>query len=173
MHNTLKLIYGIYLGLTAVVCFCLIVPLLPVVRNVKILSVLTGSMEPVFHAGGVVIVAPAAKYEIGDVITFGQLSRFKIPTTHRIYAVESIDGQSVYTTKGDANKKPDGRKILLSDIDGKVLVTMPYLGYGLNFFLRPMVFGLVIIIPAIVVVFVESRKIYREVAVNKRETENV
>jgi signal peptidase len=173
MISIFKIIYGLYLGLAAIVCFFLIAPLVPVVKDIRILAVLTGSMEPVIHANSIVVVAPAKNYRIGDVVTFGEISTAHTPITHRIQAIEAVDNQPVYTTKGDANSSPDGEKVLLSQVDGKVLFTVPYLGYALNFFRRPAVFVFAIIVPAIVVVLEESKNIWREIANGKKETENV
>jgi len=76
----------------------------------------SGSMEPAIHTGSVVMVKPASDYKIGDVITFGEVSKTKAPITHRIYDIKVVDGNPVYITKGDANNAPDARESSKRDV---------------------------------------------------------
>ena len=51
----------------------------PVKGNFKSLVVLSSSMEPKVKMGSVVAVRPAAEYKVGDIITFGEMSRTEEP----------------------------------------------------------------------------------------------
>lgn len=129
-------------------------------------------MEPKIKMGSIVLVKPVSDYKIGDVITFGPYSKTKAPTSHRIYDIRVVDSQPVYITKGDANNAPDPREIQKKDIIGKVLFSVPYVGYAVDFAKKPLGFGLIIIVPALLIIFDEVKNIFREIKVKKpKETE--
>lgn len=114
------------------------------------------------------MVKPIDNYKIGDIITFGPYSKTKAPTTHRIYEIKVEGGQPIYITKGDANNAPDAREIAKRDIVGKVLFSVPYVGYAVDFAKKPMGFALIIIVPAALIIFDEIKKIFKEI--KKKET---
>jgi len=162
-----KVIYSIFVAFIVVVALLLIVSVLPITGNYKVMTVISGSMQPAIKMGSVVIVKPASDYQIGDVITFGPYSKTKVPTSHRIYDIKVEGGQPVYITKGDVNNAPDSREIKKSDIVGKVLFSVPYMGYAVEFAKKPIGFALIIIIPAAIIVGDEIKKIYVEVKKKK------
>lgn len=161
----LNVVYGFFLA----VAVMLAASMLPVPGNYRVLSVLSGSMEPAIHTGSVVIVAPAADYKIGEVITFGEISKTKTPTTHRISDMKIVDGKPVYITKGDANNAPDNKEVAFGEVKGKVLFSIPYLGFILNFVKQPIGFTLVIVVPAILIIWEEAKKIFREITKGKKK----
>lgn len=151
------------------VAVLLIVSTVPVTGNIKIMTVLSGSMEPGIKTGSIVIVKPANEYKIGDVITFNE-SKGKAPITHRIYDIKIVDSEPLYITKGDANDTPDQIEIKKKDVVGKVLISVPFVGYAVDFARKPIGFALIIIIPAAVIIFDEIMKIYAEIK-KKKKTE--
>lgn len=159
----LKIIYYVFIACIAAIAFLLIVSVFPITGNYKIMTVLSGSMEPAIPKGGVVVVKPAADYKIGDVITFGETSRTKTPTTHRIFDVKVEGGEPLYITKGDANNAPDTRTIAKREIVGKVLFGVPYVGYAVATARKPYGFAALIIVPAAILIYDEGRKILKEV----------
>ncbi len=165
-----KIIYYIFIAFIAIIALLLIVSVLPITGNYKLMIVQSGSMEPAIKMGSVVMVKPAEDYKIGDVITFGPYSKTKAPTSHRIYDIKVVDGQPVYITKGDVNNAPDTREIKKSDIVGKVLFSVPYMGYAVDFAKKPMGFALIIIVPAAIIIIDEIKKIYGEIR-KKKTTE--
>jgi hypothetical protein len=96
---------------------------------------------------------------VGDIITFGKDTETQIPTTHRIVA-KSETGS--FITKGDNNDAPDPITVPTSYIQGKVFLTVPYLGFTLDFAKKPLGFILLVGIPALIVIFDEVRNIYSE-----------
>jgi signal peptidase len=142
----------------------LIISLFPVKGNYQIKVVLSGSMEPEIKTGSIVVIKPAKQYNIGDVVIFGKDTRTDIPTTHRLVSSRAVDGVMLYTTKGDANNAPDNTEIRLPDIHGKVLFSVPYAGYVLDFIKKPLGLVIVIVIPAIFIVYDEVRKIMKEIS---------
>ena len=165
--KALKTIYYIFLGAIALIAVLLIVSSFPIAGNIKFLTVLSGSMEPAIKMGSVVLVKPASDYKIGDVITFGEISKIKTPFTHRIYEIKVVGSQPVYITKGDANNAPDQREITDKDIIGKVLFDVPYVGYAVDAAKKPFGFALIIIVPAALIIFGEIKKIIQELRIKK------
>ena len=162
-----KSIYCTLIGFIILVVLLLIVSTLPITGNYKVMTVISGSMEPKIKMGSVVVVKPADDYKIGDVITFGIISKTKSPTTHRINDIRVIDGKPIYITKGDVNNAPDTREVQKKDVIGKVLFDVPYVGFAIDFAKKPIGFALIIIIPAAVIIFDEARKIYNEIKKKK------
>ena len=157
-----KTIYYTFVGLIAGIALLLIISVFPITGNYKLMIVQSGSMAPAIKMGGLVLVKPADEYKIGDVITFGSDARTKTPITHRIYDVRVIEGNISYITKGDANEEQDQREIQKRDILGKVLFSVPYIGYAVDFAKKPIGFMLIIIVPAVIIIGDEIKKIWKE-----------
>jgi len=168
----LNIIYYIFIAFIAAIALLLIISVFPITGNYKLMVVQSGSMAPAIKMGSIVMAKPADDYKIGDVITFGPYTKTKAPTSHRIYDIKMTEqGQPIYITKGDANNAPDTREIFRGDILGKVLFSIPYLGYAVNFAKRPLGFALIIIVPAALIIIDEIKNIYKEV--KKKKAENV
>lgn len=161
MQIFFKIIQYIFFTLIGIVALVLVLPLLPVPGNYQILTVLSGSMEPAIHTGSVVIIKPSDNYKIGDVITFGKTK--KTPITHRISDIKFNKGNPIYTTKGDANNASDNNEITKNNVIGKVLFSVPYFGYAVNTAKKPIGFFLIIIIPTLIIIGDEVRKVIVEV----------
>lgn len=168
-----KIIYYIFLIFIGAIAILLIFSVFPIAGNYKLFIVQSGSMAPAIKMGSIVVIKPADDYKIGDVITFGPYSRTKAPTTHRIYEIKVESDQPIYITKGDANEDPDQREITKKDVLGKVILSVPYLGYVVDFAKKPMGFALIIVIPATIIIYDEIKKIINEIKKIKkpRETE--
>lgn len=89
----------------------------------------TGSMEPAFSPGGMVVTRPAELEEIklGDPILFRE------PTTgglicHRVIEIEEIDGELFFQTKGDANEYADQDLVSPQNFIGKTIFYIPNVG---------------------------------------------
>ena len=96
--------------------------------------VLTASMTPAIAPGDVVIVAdrdPAAIAE-GDVITFMR-GTSDVPVTHRVIDVVDEGGTLAFETMGDANEGPDPGLVPAGNLVGAVTLTIPYIGYVVQF----------------------------------------
>jgi len=156
------IIYYIFFGAIALVAVLLAVSVLPITGNIKFLTVQSGSMEPAIKMGSVVVVKPATDYKIDDVITFGQISKTKTPTTHRIFDIKVSASEPVYITKGDANNAPDQKEVAKKEVIGKVLLDVPYVGYAVSVAKKPIGFLLIIIVPALAIIIDEIVKIMRE-----------
>ena len=124
-------------------------------------AVKTGSMTPEIKIGSVVFTTPANSYGVGDIITYS-ISGGKDNITHRIVEVGGEGDNSYYVTKGDANNTADIDKVLASQVVGKVNYRVPYLGYFLQYVKTLPGLVIIIIIPATIIVYEETRKIKKE-----------
>jgi len=116
-------------------------------------------------------VKPVLEYKTGDVITFGPATKGKTPTTHRIVDTRIQEGKPVYVTKGDANEDTDTREAPARDVIGKVLFDVPFFGYALAAAKTPAGFSVLIIVPALIVLFDEGKKIFFEIKKIRRKKE--
>ena len=157
-----KIIYYLFLVFIVLIALLLVFSIFPITGNYKILVVQSGSMEPAIKMGSVVVVKPAGDYKIGEVITFGQATKTKAPTTHRIADIKVADGQPIYITKGDVNNAPDQKEVSQKEVIGKVLFTVPYAGYAVDTAKKPIGFILIIVVPAVIISWDEAKKIWRE-----------
>jgi signal peptidase len=92
-------------------------------------AVLSGSMEPVYHVGSLVVFRPVdpQTVQVGDIISF-KLPGLKTPICHRVIDIVH-DGSSIYfQTKGDANEEPDQDRVLPAHVKGEGILHIPYLG---------------------------------------------
>ncbi len=118
------------LAVEVVVAVVLLVGLLvPLPGKVELKIVQSGSMVPALPVGSVVAIVPSASYAVGDMITFGNDTRKRAPTTHRIVDIKRENGSVRYITKGDANEIPDIRPITENRIIGKSIFTVPKIGW--------------------------------------------
>lgn len=91
--------------------------------------VLSGSMEPEFSQGDLILVKEETSYETRDIVVYQQHDSLVV---HRII---SMDGD-VVITQGDANNAPD-EPITTADIKGRVLCWIPGAGNAVSFLKTP------------------------------------
>ncbi len=141
----------------------------------KLYVVQSGSMEPAIKRMGIVVIKSKTKYQKNDIITVIEPANPKVSLTHRIVEVEEKDGQIFYTTKGDANEDIDTEKRLPKNVLGKVVLSVPYLGYPVSFAKTPIGLIVMIIIPAIIIIYSELQKIKKEVIslIDKKKSETL
>ena len=147
----------------AVTALFLILSVVPIKGGYKTLVVLSGSMEPKIHTGSVVAIKAEKEYKIGDVITFGENTKTKTPTTHRIFEIKETDGMKSYITKGDANNAPDQKPVSEKEILGKVLFSVSYVGYAVAAAQKPIGFLLIVVVPAVIIIYEEAQNIKKEI----------
>lgn len=91
--------------------------------------VLSGSMESELSVNDLLVVVESDDYAVDDIVVY-QTGRTAV--VHRII---SIEGDEIIT-KGDANNTADD-PITLSNIKGKVIFSIPFLGYIVNLIKTP------------------------------------
>jgi signal peptidase len=105
---------------------------LPRVTGATPYTVLTGSMRPGMPPGSLVVTKPleAGKLKVGDAITYQIRSGEPEVVTHRIVSLsQTLGGETLFTTQGDANPAPDERPIKAAQIRGVVWYSIPLVGY--------------------------------------------
>lgn len=100
--------------------------------------VTSGSMEPSFSAGDMILVKEQEEYNLGDVVTF--LDPQGATVTHRI--VGRVSGQ--FITQGDANNVEDQDLLPPGNILGKVQTVLPGAGSAAMFLRSPL--GLLVLL---------------------------
>lgn len=98
----------------------------------KTYEIVSRSMEDTINKNDIIVVKKADKNEIdeNDIISFDNGNEI---ITHRIVEIENINGQTLYTTKGDNNRFADDEKISFEQIEGKYVFKLSKLGYLMNF----------------------------------------
>lgn len=107
------------LAVVLIIVFIFFMGLFPV----KPTAIATGSMEPQYQVGDMVIISKGAEYTVGDVI------EFKNGSEQVVHRIAKITDDGNYITKGDANNADDAGQITKDDIVGKVIYKVPCLGW--------------------------------------------
>lgn len=93
--------------------------------------VVSGSMEPEIGVNDLILVHREKDYAVGDVISYESGG---VIVTHRI--VEK--NEASYITQGDANNTPDFAPVNEEQIVGKVRLTIPEIGFFIEFLQTPL-----------------------------------
>lgn len=102
---------------------------LPMPFGIGIADVLSGSMEPTFSRGTLLIVREAEEVKKGDIVVYQSGNSLVV---HRITDIQ----KDQITTQGDANNTPDP-SFDKSEIKGVVIGWIPYLGMILSMIRTP------------------------------------
>jgi signal peptidase I len=159
-----KICYYLLVGAIALIAILVIVSVLPLPGNYNLYVVKSGSMAPALQAGDLIFTRQVEEYQKGDIITFlpPTTSSRKDSVTHRIIDKKDQEGTETFQTKGDANEAPDGHLITSDQIVGKYTFRIPILGYPVGFAKTVVGLVILIIIPAVVIIYDEIYKIKRE-----------
>ncbi|ARV47370.1 signal peptidase I [Bacillus subtilis] len=140
----------------------------PAVFGYTLKSVLSGSMEPEFNTGSLILVkeiTDVKELQKGDVITFMQDANTAV--THRIIDMTKQGDHLLFKTKGDNNAAPDST--LVSDENVRAQYTgfqLPYAGYILHFASQPIGTAVLLIVPGVMLLvyaFVTITSAIREI----------
>ncbi len=108
-----------------------------------LLAVESGSMEPVFYRGDLVIVRAVdpTTLVVGDIVIYNASSlnggSGAVPIVHRIIEIQEVGGELRFITKGDNNPVPDPDYRAEEDILAKVIGSVKYLGFVTLILLPP------------------------------------
>lgn len=110
------------------------------VLGMHIFTVLSGSMEPNYPTGSLIIVKAAEAPELReqDVITY--LISDNTVVTHRITGIvpDEHDPNVIrFRTKGDANNAEDLMLVHQNNVIGKPVLCIPMVGFVMNFIQKP------------------------------------
>lgn len=98
--------------------------------------VLSGSMEPAFSKGDLIIVKETDEFDLNDIVVFESENSLVV---HRVVGI----GKDEVVTKGDANNVADD-PISKGDVLGRVLFWIPFFGTVVSFFKTPV--GIILLV---------------------------
>ncbi len=132
-------------------------------------TAVSNSMTPAFKAGGLVVTQAVDPTEIkvGDTITYGSPIDEKL-VTHRVVEIKE-HSPLLFQTKGDANEDPDPYLVPAQNVVGRVCFYIPQLGYFTQFVKSRLGLILLLFIPGFIIIMMETRNIWRELAKNEIE----
>ncbi|MDR7086716.1 signal peptidase [Aeromicrobium panaciterrae] len=119
----------VIIGVVAVIAAAVVVPR---IAGATPYSILTGSMQPKYPPGTLVVVKPIDTEDIaiGKVVTYQLKSGKPTVVTHRVVGmIQSPDGTLRFRTQGDANDAPDRELVRPVQVKGALWYDVPYLGY--------------------------------------------
>lgn len=120
-----NIISKIVLGITTII----VAMLISCQFKYGILVIGSGSMTGAINKGDAVLFEKhneQEEIEIGQVIIF---NKDELQIVHRVVDIKKVNGETRYTTKGDANEKNDEGYITGEDIEGVCKFRIPYIGY--------------------------------------------
>lgn len=132
-------------------------------KGYRVLVVVSSSMSPAIKQGSMVLVKNATEAKKGDIITYRLRIDPRSLVTHRVVEVVKINNEDQYRVKGDAVPQPDLELINKSQLIGKIVFSIPYLGFPVSFAKTQLGVVVLIIIPASIIVYEEIRTILNEI----------
>jgi len=120
----------------------------------------SGSMEPTINTGDIIFVAPQPKYYKNQVIAFRETDGRMV--TNRAIEDQGGRGEGPFITKGDANRTADDEEISFSQVMGRVVFTLPKMGYVVAYSRTPVGLILLIVAPMTIIAYDEIRKIFQK-----------
>lgn len=126
--------------------------------------VTSGSMEPEIQTGALLYTIDVSPEDVmvGDTITYSSGSEEGF-TTHEVIEKNSSSNQITFRTQGIANDSPDPGIVNSDQLEGKKLFSIPFLGYLITWAGTRTGMMATILVPGLLILLVESRKIYSEI----------
>lgn len=159
----MKKFLGILANLVLGICVLLLLAtfLAPTFLGLTFNTILSGSMEPAIKTGAMTATSKVApeKIKVGDVIGF-KVEGIDIPVCHRVIEVVETEEGIGFLTKGDANEESDTWVVKPENLIGRVVFRLSWFGYVANFIKQPYGFGLLIGLPAVIIVAIEVKSIF-------------
>jgi len=154
MRKALRIAGGVVrYGVTALALAAAAFLVVPQVLGWKLVTVVSGSMTPTYPVDSALVVKPVdpADVHTGDVIVF--VAEDDRPmVAHRVVAVDTTAGRTAFITKGDANEEPDQTPVLATDVRGRVVAGVPYLGVFVRAVHHPLGFAVLLVVPALALI---------------------
>ena len=177
-----KLFNAAAIGLILVSVFVLLSVVLtpagqvPQVLGYSVFRVMTGSMEPEIREDSLLVVQKTPPEDIvpGDVISFFSPDPMLegAVNTHRVVRIEKENGRTQFITKGDANVIEDTYPTDASALVGRVVFKSYGLGKAVSLLSNPLVFGIIILLPLLVILLMNLYRAVRIAAdIAKKEEE--
>ena len=148
----------------------------PQVLGYSVFRVMTGSMEPEIREDSLLVVQKTPPEDIapGDVISFFSPDPMLegAVNTHRVVRIERENGRTQFITKGDANVIEDTYPVDASALVGKAAFKSYWLGKTVSLLANPLVFGIIILLPLLIILLMNLYRAVRIAAdIAKKEEE--
>lgn len=148
----------------------------PQVLGYSVFRVMTGSMEPEIRENSLLLVQKTPPEDIvpGDVISFFSPDPMLegAVNTHRVVRIEKENGRTQFITKGDANVIEDIYPTDASALVGRVVFQSYGLGKTVSLLANPLVFGIIILLPLLIILLMNLYRAVRIAAdIAKKEEE--
>ncbi|MDL2324264.1 signal peptidase I [Ruminococcaceae bacterium OttesenSCG-928-A16] len=124
----LKKVCNVLIAIVIVCALALVAVLgIPLITGNQLYAVQTGSMQPTYPIGSIVVVKPvdATQVAVGDVVTY-EAAGFQTLVTHRVLEIDTEN--QLFYTKGDNNANVDFYPVPFANIRGTVSYGIPFLG---------------------------------------------
>lgn len=132
--------------------------------------IVSGSMEPIIKIKDAVLVRRCEEEDIkiGDVVTYRSMDPafYGILITHRVVNISVENGEKVFITKGDSNETVDRSPVKFSQIQGKVAMRIPKIGYLKYFLTENYGWIMVVVIPSIGIILFDIMKLFKKTGKN-------
>jgi len=134
----------------ALLAAAILLMVIPQFFGVRMLAVVSPSMEPEIPVGSMIVTVPVAigDLQVDDDVTFVR-NESLVLITHRVIAIDEENGR--ITTQGIANNTADA-PVSIDNIVGRVVFRLPLAGYPINWLSS--VRGKIIAATAIVVLLI-------------------
>jgi len=146
------------------ICFLALlgVFLAPALYGFTFSTILSESMTPKLKMGEVIGLKQVQAQEVGpgDIIGF-KVEGMDTPVCHRVVEVVRTEEGIGFRTKGDASEDIDSWTVKPDNLLGKVIFHLPWLGYMAKFIKTRYGFGLLMGLPAVMVVGLEIRDLFQ------------
>lgn len=148
----------------------------PQVLGYSVFRVMTGSMEPEIREDSLLVVKKTPPEDIvpGDVISFFSPDPMLegAVNTHRVVRIEKENGRIQFITKGDANVIEDTYPVDASALVGRAVFKSYGLGRVVSLLANPLVFGIIILLPLVIILVMNLCRAVRIAAdIAKKEEE--
>jgi signal peptidase I len=145
MKTIIKLILTIILLVLSTASIIEKKPFLDFIDKYKLFYIETSSMEPMVKKGSIIISKKSIIVEPGNVIIFQDPTKMSRYIVHRFITYDSEN--KLMITKGDNNNTSDPWLVSSDLIYGKMLFSVPFLGYVIKFTQKPLGILLFFILP--------------------------
>lgn len=136
MKKTGRFISNLVLIIGILISILLLIPLIPVVdRWYQLAIVKSASMEPWLKVGSLAVYKAQATYYPGEVVAYqaGDGDDAKL-IIHRLIEKRTAAEKTIYLAQGDATQYLSSQPVFTGQIKGKVIGSIPQLGYVLSWF---------------------------------------
>ena len=129
--------------------------------------IVSGSMEPLIKVRDAVIIKRASEdnIKVGDVVTYRSADPafYGILITHRVVNIEDVNGEKTFITKGDNNETIDRTPVKFGQIQGKVVMRVPKIGYLKYFLIEYYGWIIAILFPSVAIISYDIVKLFRNI----------